>query len=642
MNPTNKPVTLENLTDSQLCELIDNRWTSFSTLADVIKAIKDKNTKIYEGNPEWIDKLPRKKQKVRTNRIFVDTEAVINTLIANPPKPNILPNYDSDEVKDVALAQEQYFNTRYNELDTKKELRKALRNLYFTRLLVLKPFWNPVINDFDVKNVDSTKVRMSPKATKEEDSEFFIEEVEEDVLTILKKFPKKKDFILKQAGLNSEAEALIKNPNLTYYEAWIQDYLCFKMKNQILDKMPNPYWDWKGLIINNDEASQLMGGSIDPTTGQPMPPITGDARRQLLYQIKIDQEQRRTSMEMANTPSEKEEQGELGEEKEVGDIEQEVEIEDNGQENLMEESPYNSIPVTQQQYFYNYFDKPRKPYIIATVFDNENQPIGRTDMIFLASSLQESIDVRKIDISDNCQLVNGWLKVEKTVMSKSEAEKIRFEAQGVVWGKGVINGVSREIGTPLPQMVFDDMQDSRNEIDNIMAATSAFRGERQGTETKGGRLALVDQSYLRLNELVQVVDYVSRELFSWWYHLAKIRYTEYHFAKTTGPNMALKIMNVIQDDFIDGSQMRIIPGKTLPEDKVFKMEQAQRDMEAGIIAPEDYMEVAGYDDPKTKIRNAVMFKTNPLMAVGITPEEAGMAPVLPPAAPMPTNPQPVA
>lgn len=614
----NKP-KLSDLTNSQLADLIMNRWASFGTIADEINKISTRNIKIYKGEPDWIDRMPTKKQKTRTNRIFVDTEAVINTLIANPPKPNILPNFDFDEVKDVALAQERYFNTRYNELDTKKEIRKGLRNLYFSRLICLKPFWNPEINDFDVKNVDPTKVRMSKNATSEDESEFFIEEVTEEILITLSKFPEQQAYLLQQSGCSTYEEAMIRNPEIKYYEAWIQDQLIYLHQKQILAKMPNPYWDWEGIRVTEEELSQLNGGEeIDPLTAQPKPPITGDARRELMFNIKTAQESRKMqelpTIEKENEPSE------------TGEAE---ELRDEAGENLMEDSAYTPTPVTLQQYYFNYFDKPRKPYIIATVFDNGESPIGITDMIFLASSLQESIDTRKIDISDNCQLVNGWLKVESTVMNKTEAKKLRFEAQGVVWGKGVVAGVVREMGTPLPQMVFQDMEDSRQEIDNIMAATSAFRGERQGTETKGGRLALVDQSYLRLNELIQVVDYVCGELFAWWYQLAKLRYTEYHYAKTLGADMGLKITNIIQDDFIDGSQMRIIPGKTLPEDRQFLMEQAQRDAELGYISPEDYMQIAGYDDPKMKLRNAVLYGLNPMGAVGITPEEAGIPPPMP-------------
>ena len=81
------------------------------------------------------------------------------------------------------------------------------------------------------------------------------------------------------------------------------------------------------------------------------------------------------------------------------------------------------------------------------------------------------------------------------------------------------------------------------------------------------------------------------------------------------------MMEMIQDGFEDGVQVRVIAGKTLPEDRQFKFEQAQQDVQAGILSPTDYFEAAGYDDPSGKAKNAVKFKLNPPLAVGLTAEE---------------------
>jgi hypothetical protein len=165
------------------------------------------------------------------------------------------------------------------------------------------------------------------------------------------------------------------------------------------------------------------------------------------------------------------------------------------------------------------------------------------------------------------------------------------------------------------------MIDSRSEIDNIMAATSAFRGEREGTETKAGRLALVQQSFLRLNELVQVVDFVSLEMFSWGMQLAKTRYTEYHYAKWMGKEGAREVIEIIQDDFESGSEVTVVAGKTLPVDNEFKYEQAQNDVMQGFISPADYLEIAKYDNAKELAKNAVLYQQNPMEAVGLTEED---------------------
>lgn len=562
---------LSKFTDKQLAELVENRWASSQTMWEEIKKIYDTNTAIYENKASWVSKVPHKRPKVQANRVFVNMEAVINSIIANPSTINIVTSHDDKEAQDYARKLENFFRKKYNELNVKEVFRMGLRNLYFARLVVLKPFWNPRINDFDLRAIDPNKLRVSTKARRENDSEFAIEEVDDSLCALVARFPDKKKELMDQHGIADESDLYIKNPTVTYKECWIGDYVIFKKGGIILGKIKNPYFDWDGIWVTKEEMQDLNTSY-------------GETRRNKFNEIRVSQKER---------------------EEKVNSIK--------ANEGHSEDIPFET-------YYYNYFDQPRKPYIIGTIFNNENSPIGRTDMITLSASLQNSIDKRKQDIDENCELVNGIVKIDSEVMDKSDAQQIRFEAKGIIWGKGVVNGVQRETGNPLPQMVFDDMLDSRTEIDNIMAATSAFRGEREGQETKAGRLALIQQSFLRLNEMVQLVDYLSLEVFSWFLQLAKTRYTETHYAKWLGKEGAQEVIGFMQDDFDTGSEIIVIPGKSLPEDAQFAFERAQKDVETGVISPADYLEFANYPNPKDLARNAVLYKQNPASAVGLQGE----------------------
>ena len=580
---------IAQLKDGQLAKLIEQRWASSDTVWQIIKSTYEINTKAYENKSAYIDKIPANVAKVLSNRIFPNMEAVINSVIANPPSINFIPGRKGEESQNLAREMEGFFRKKYRDIGVKETMRMALRNLYFSRLLVIKPFWNAKINDFDARSIDPRDIRVGKFSRKEEESEFAIEEVKDNLCSLITRFPKKTKEILEKSGFNEEEinDAYIMNPEVKYKECWIGDYVIFKYDNIILDKIRNPYWDWDGILITDEEEQQINESY-------------GEDRRALFTQIKLDQQNR----QMATLPS--------------------PEVETDAPQTVEGEIPPNeghSEPQTYKAYNFNYFNQPRKPYIYATILNNENSPIGRTDFITLALPLQLSIDSRKQDIGKNCELVNGIIKVDSEVMGKADAQSLAFEAKGIIWGKGVVQGVARETGTPLPQMVFDDMLDSRSEIDNIMAASSAFRGEREGQETKAGRLALIQQSFLRLNELVQVVDFVSGELFAWFYQLSKTRYTEYHYAKWIGKEDAVKTTTLIQDDFETGSEIQVIPGKTLPVDSEFRFERAQKDMEQGIISPIDYMEEAGYTNPKDLAKNSQIYKLNPNIAVGITSEE---------------------
>jgi hypothetical protein len=567
---------IKDLSDLQLNQLIDNRWKQSESIWDTVIKMYEENLKAYKNNPGWLTTVPVKHSRVRANRIFVNVEAVINSLIGNQPQVNITPNRETPTAKELALLQEKFFRHKFDALNVKESMRMGLRNLYFSRLIVMKPYWDNKLNDFNLKAVDPRNIRVSKSAKNESESEFVIEEISDTLENVSKKFPEKAKDLMKEFGYKDEQEMYIANPTIKYKEAWIRDYVCFKYNNIILGKMRNPYWDWDGILITEEE-SKLLGT------------VEGDARREQMTMIK----------------------GEQGARKELAS--QALELE---------------VPIPFESYKFNHFDTPRKPYIFATIFNNENSPIGQTDMIQQAIPLQEGVDRRKRQFDNNAELMNGIIKVDSNTMSKSDAQKLLYEAKGIIWGKGVVQGVARETGVALPSFLYEDMIDSRSEIDNLMAASSAFRGEREGTETKAGRLAMIEQSMLRLNELTQVVDYVSNEVFNWFYQLAKVGYTEHHYAKTLGKDNAIKILSIIQDDFMDGTEVTVIAGKTLPEDRVFKYQQAQNDVAAGFISPPDYLEIAGYDNPKELSKNAVAYKLDPVSAVGlnVAPVDVGLTP----------------
>ena len=606
---------IAKLSPESQAKLVDNRWSSSDELWEIVKTTYENNTKVYSNKGSWLDAIPYTRQQwtVMANRVFVNTEAVINSLIANPPGINILPGRNGPEVQDFAMGLEKFMKKKLVDRNLKETVRKGLRNLYFARLIVIKAFWNPIIDDFDYRAIDPRKIRVGKYSTKEQDTEFAIEEIEDNLCALIERFPEKKGVLMKKFGFpeteEGEQDMYVKNPDVTYKEAWIVNHVIFKLDNIVLGVIQNPYWDWKGILLTEEERAGLKE-------------LQGEARRQFLTPIKLEQQQRRAEYDMANQA------GEIapinaGESVSVG-MEGELEPTTSDVQAAPVEAPRVFTP-----YYFNYFDSPRKPYMFATVFNNENSPIGRTDMIELASTLQRGIDKRKMDIDENCEMANGILKVDAGTMGKSDAQRIRFQTKGIVWGKNVKDGVTRETGAALPQMVFDDMVDSRQEIDNIMAASSAFRGERQGQETKAGRLALIQQSYLRLNELVQVVDYMYGECYGWAMQLSKSRYTEYRKVSWQGEEGDLEDMEIIQDDFEEGQEVIIIPGKTLPVDDEFKFEQAQIDVMKGIISPVDYLKIAQYDDPIEMAKNSVVWTMNPAHAAGLTPEE--LAEIVPPA-----------
>ena len=137
---------------------------------------------------------------------------------------------------------QDFFLGKYRDLKVKKQMRKGLRFLFFSRLIIMKNFWNTLIDDFDVKAVNPLNVRFTPTATKIEEVDWLTEKIEDYAVNVMDKFPAKEqqDIILNAQGGGDKNELYIRNPKLTYYEAWIGDHVIHMYNNKILQTEPHP------------------------------------------------------------------------------------------------------------------------------------------------------------------------------------------------------------------------------------------------------------------------------------------------------------------------------------------------------------------------------------------------------------------
>ena len=567
-----------------LLKVFDSRWKDSSTLWEkIIQKDFEKNLKTWSNKPEWLGNVPRKQSKTRDNRVFLSTESQINKVTARPFKPAITPANESDEAKEIAMNLQEVFLDAYDTRNIKKSMKRGLRYLHLSRLICMKVFWNTEIDDFDAKVANSKKVRFSKNSTNEEESEFAIEEIDDKkILQLIEQFPDQEEAILKEQRISKD-DAIANNPDIIYHEVWIGDGTFWKFKNIILNKRKNPYYDFEGLLITAEEKAELEEIQ-ETTTGTEIPEKNGRRRRQMFAKFKENQSQRK----------------------------QEVAESEDGA------SKY-------ELYLYNHFDKPRKPYIFGTILEIEDRPVGEVTLIEMVTPLQEGVDKRKRQIADNAELMNGVLKVDTdiTTITLADARQIQYDPGGLVYGPGVNQGVSRETGSQLPDMVFNDLQDSRNEIDEIFGTTATLRGSGSDNEkTATGRAILREEGLSRLDEIVSLVDYMGSELYNWWFQMIKVNYTESHFVKVLGGDKSARTIDLMQDDLQDGMEIKIVAGSTLPDDKLFRADRAREDVKDGLIDRVTYLEMAGgYDNPEEIAKKATLSQINPLFTIPLDGED---------------------
>ena len=553
------------LDEGKLSRLIENRWADSSSLWSEIDKAYKKNKAVWQNDDALVSTIPKRKSKVRDNRSFLAMESVIAALTGRPSRPNVLPTNGKLESGQIALDLQDLFLEMYKTLRVKQKIRRGLRWLFLARLKVYKIIWDNDIDNFNVLVVDPRKVRFAKKATNSMETDTSIEEIDTNIPDMIARFPGQKDEILKQAGLKEE-DAIINNTPATYKEAWLNggEWVVYKFREKILKKEKNPYWDWEGVYFTKNELRVFETSELPAD------------KKKLLGAARGVREKRKLT---ANK---------------------------------------------YQNYLMNHFDKPRHPYIFASMLELEDRPVGETSLMEQVNPLQKNINQRKRQIADNASMAQGRWKVDTKFVegvTKGEIQAMKSDPEGIIYGDGVSNGITIETGRDLPVMVTEDLVMSIQEIDSIFGTQATFRGEKEGSETATGRALLREQSYQRLTELIDIVDGVHWEIYNWWLQLIKVRYTETHYTKILGRDRALRIIETMRDDVTDGIDVQVIPGQIMPKDRVYRAERALEGVKSGFVTPLTYFEEAEFDNPMEEAKRLEMYKISPFTILDMDPED---------------------
>ena len=558
---------VENLTDNEKVTLLDNLWDNGHDLWDNVKKQYEKSHQIWENNPDWLEEVPRRRSKARTNRTFLAIEGVINILTGRASQPNVLNAVETDEAPELANDLQEVFLEKYRQLKIKEKMRRALRFLFLSRFMCLKIIWDNDKDDFDVLVRDSRLIRVSKSATSMSDTDYAIEHVTNVSLKkLLGKFPEKKEDILKDVGY-VDKDVLVKPIDVDYYEAWVDDYVIYKFRDKILGVEKHPYWDWEGVKLTTVEMLKAKKKGI-----------TGAGK---------------TALESQETRA--------------------------------------ASKKKYQNYSYNYFPRPIPPYIFGTILNVENRPVGETSLIEQVIPLQEDGDKQKRNIADNTEMMNGQWKIDTALVkiTKAEAQQAKTDPRGIWFGDGVSKGVEVVFPTTkMDQTIMNNMAHSYEEIDNIFGTIGLNQPNTaiSKNETAAGRALIREQSMNRLDELINLMDSLHLDLYSWMYQMMKVRYTEKHFERvTTGPASA-KIVE-LERNKIDGMQIRIIPGQIIQQDRVFKYQRAQEEIKEGVIDLVTYFKETERENPEKLAKEVEMYHISPLLVLNFTQEE--MAKIMP-------------
>lgn len=270
---------------------------------------------------------------------------------------------------------------------------------------------------------------------------------------------------------------------------------------------------------------------------------------------------------------------------------------------------------TGEKVYHNFLENPEHPYIFLNYLNLGKTIVDDTSLLEQAWPLQRTANKRGMQITEMSDKAQGKLAISTGFISAENAELITEDPKEFLLGAGdVRQGVTHVPGEPPPPALFQDQSLQLQEIDNIMGTHSTTRGERQTNETLGGRMILREADYGRIDDLVQeAVEPTFAKAYQVATHMMKLRYTEAHYARVTGPDGKFDLIEFSRDSIEDGLEVYVLPGSSLPQDKVSKRMEAMELAAGGMIPLDELYERLGWDNPKEVALKLIVFNTNPVM-----------------------------
>lgn len=211
----------------------------------LLKRIWEINLKYYHGIQTDSDRIFGKNSKAVDNRIWMAIETMVPIATSRLPDIIIKPGEEDDRSQLDALALQDVLNYQMERVQIQQLGERWIRNLLVKRYAVFKPYWDFENDDVGLKLVDPARLRVPKYGYNISELAFVMEDLEMSYSKVIDYFGETKAKELLKSSKDPKGDNKIRKATFLIKEVWTNDYVCWKSGNVILDKKPNPYYDFK-------------------------------------------------------------------------------------------------------------------------------------------------------------------------------------------------------------------------------------------------------------------------------------------------------------------------------------------------------------------------------------------------------------
>lgn len=281
-------------------------------------------------------------------------------------------------------------------------------------------------------------------------------------------------------------------------------------------------------------------------------------------------------------------------------------------------SPYEDELDIELDELPNHFSHPQVPYIFLTVFNMGEHPHDDTSLLEQNQRAQDLIQDRNEQITMNVTAMNNSLAFAGPQFTREQAKqgnKAVNQGQGIFVPNGPIaTAVQRLAPSPIPSQVFENLDDIRNEMQNVWGVRGLSPSGQEDTETVRGRMQNQQYDSSRIGgTITEAIEQVADSVFNWFDQLYCVYYDVKKTVAIIGSTKGVQQATLQQSDFLDKAVVTtVVPNSMLPKDPVSKANNALNMWEAGLSDPISTLVDMDVDDPVGRATKLFLWKTNPI------------------------------
>ncbi len=260
----------------------------------------------------------------------------------------------------------------------------------------------------------------------------------------------------------------------------------------------------------------------------------------------------------------------------------------------------------------NHFDSPMAPYLFLSVFSTGEHPHDDTSLIVQNIPIQDIINRRWKQIDHNVEGMNNGMIASGQFFNEEQAAQAasalrRGAALFQPTGKAG-DGISR-IPTPgLPNDVYTNLKDARQELRNIFGTSGSSPEGIKSTENVRGKILINQMDSSRIGGgVTEYIEQLADSIYNYWVQMMFVYYDREHFISdaTNGKESGV----LINSKFVGITSLKVTvkEGSLIPKDPLTQRNEAIDLWSANALDPRTLFKRLDFPDPDEATKQLILW-----------------------------------